>query len=790
MNRPGFHGGYGFGMPGDIKQNPRPDNLFYSDRTGDQSAYNVPNPNANQMGGPFVGPPGYDNGPRFHGRPRPPPHGMPSHPEDSFRNHAGPPQSRYSPNHPAPGQAGYSGNHIRPPPFGGRRDMGRGGGRGGGFNVAVGNPGQPHGFRPSRPGTGGPRPFMSNNPHKALGTPTGGNFGHAKADINRVPPPPDASFDFHPDHWVVFSGPPSLISQMPPNSRLFMGNLASERTDRRELARIFAVYGNIAEIVLKGSYGFIQFDSAESCGRAMQAESGRKVAGMSIDLKISRDRRKEASARRGNEDRGSGGRGGRGRGTDNRNIRDDDRRGRRDSDEWRREDSYSRRDRSSSYSSDDSSGSYHRRDSRDSRSHDEGRGSMSQRRSVSPMQRQSRWGQERSPARKPSEQSNLQLPTPTMSAAPTGSGVFPLPVRFGNNVPECQIIVLKELDRAYLGTVEQTLRAAGVIAQTLHLAPKMNLRDVVHQMIAEGVRGVIFLDKSHVIARTVSMQIFQGNGVVAEYDKLSPQAAAQLFIQDRTNRPVVPSQFNASANLPLQQSNPLNGALAGMLSGLLGGQSAQPAATMGGLDATTLLTLVSALQQQQQQQQNVVTNPQLAALSQLGLSGANPLAALGLGGMAGLGNMHQQPQQQQAPSPVQQAGTNQPNLAAMLSSMLSQQSQQGPSSSTSPTTYQQQQSSQRPPPPNSGSALTHQLGLNSISPGPNSASANEALASLQRLSSPGGQMSSLPSSSGINGPGGGNQGLGTNPSEPLSDILKRLQEFSSSNAGNGASRST
>ncbi|KNC96661.1 uncharacterized protein SPPG_09511 [Spizellomyces punctatus DAOM BR117] len=85
-------------------------------------------------------------------------------------------------------------------------------------------------------------------------------------------------------------------------------------------------------------------------------------------------------------------------------------------------------------------------------------------------------------------------------------------------------------------------------------------------------------------------------------------------------------------------------------------------------EASTLLSLVGALQQQQQPQQQ----PQLATLGQLTqglgaqtLNPANSLAALGLGGLAGLG----QPQQQAA---VQQ----QPNLATMLSSLLSAQQSQ------------------------------------------------------------------------------------------------------------------
>ncbi|KAJ3149849.1 hypothetical protein HDU86_006805 [Geranomyces michiganensis] len=129
-------------------------------------------------------------------------------------------------------------------------------------------PGPAHAF--NRHGSGGPSP---NGPPHGPGGPA--------PLATRTPPPPTATFDYHPTHWVTFQAPSDVISSMPPFSRLFLGNLASERTDRTELARIFAPYGNIAEIVLKGSFGFVQFDSPEACQRAT-SESGRKLAGLSM----------------------------------------------------------------------------------------------------------------------------------------------------------------------------------------------------------------------------------------------------------------------------------------------------------------------------------------------------------------------------------------------------------------------------------------------------------------------------------------------------------------------------
>ena len=65
-------------------------------------------------------------------------------------------------------------------------------------------------------------------------------------------------------------------SARPANCRIFLGNLASEKTSRSELSEIFSKYGTIVEdIVLRRSFGFIQFDSPEAASAAIEHESGR-----------------------------------------------------------------------------------------------------------------------------------------------------------------------------------------------------------------------------------------------------------------------------------------------------------------------------------------------------------------------------------------------------------------------------------------------------------------------------------------------------------------------------------
>ncbi|GJD10866.1 hypothetical protein Gasu2_50320 [Galdieria sulphuraria] len=77
----------------------------------------------------------------------------------------------------------------------------------------------------------------------------------------------------------------------PADSRVFIGNLASERTTVAELVSIFSKYGNlIEEPVIRRSFGFVQYDNADSAYRAIEAEQGRVIGGMPIDLSLADNR--------------------------------------------------------------------------------------------------------------------------------------------------------------------------------------------------------------------------------------------------------------------------------------------------------------------------------------------------------------------------------------------------------------------------------------------------------------------------------------------------------------------
>ncbi|KAJ4365919.1 nuclear polyadenylated RNA-binding protein 3 [Neocucurbitaria cava] len=67
--------------------------------------------------------------------------------------------------------------------------------------------------------------------------------------------------------------------QFPMGSRLFIGNLPTEKVTKRDIFHRFYRHGQLAQISIKQAYGFVQFLDSESCRRALDAEQGQAVRG-------------------------------------------------------------------------------------------------------------------------------------------------------------------------------------------------------------------------------------------------------------------------------------------------------------------------------------------------------------------------------------------------------------------------------------------------------------------------------------------------------------------------------
>ncbi|KAJ5773571.1 hypothetical protein N7457_008467 [Penicillium paradoxum] len=83
----------------------------------------------------------------------------------------------------------------------------------------------------------------------------------------------------HDERVYVTEG---LWDRFPMGSRLFVGNLPTERVTKRDMFHIFHKYGKLAQISIKQAYGFIQFLEASSCHAALGVEQGATVRGRKI----------------------------------------------------------------------------------------------------------------------------------------------------------------------------------------------------------------------------------------------------------------------------------------------------------------------------------------------------------------------------------------------------------------------------------------------------------------------------------------------------------------------------
>lgn len=84
---------------------------------------------------------------------------------------------------------------------------------------------------------------------------------------------------------------PKYVKSRPKNARVFIGNLASEYTSPRQIVEIFHKYGTlIEEPVLRRSFGFVQYSTAEAASLAVKHEQGRIIGGIALDLSIADNR--------------------------------------------------------------------------------------------------------------------------------------------------------------------------------------------------------------------------------------------------------------------------------------------------------------------------------------------------------------------------------------------------------------------------------------------------------------------------------------------------------------------
>ncbi|QLL30333.1 hypothetical protein HG536_0A01500 [Torulaspora globosa] len=77
------------------------------------------------------------------------------------------------------------------------------------------------------------------------------------------------------------------MHDIPPKSRLFIGNLPLKNVSKEDLFRIFSPYGHILQINIKNAFGFIQYNNPQSVRDAIENESQEQNFGKKLILEVS-----------------------------------------------------------------------------------------------------------------------------------------------------------------------------------------------------------------------------------------------------------------------------------------------------------------------------------------------------------------------------------------------------------------------------------------------------------------------------------------------------------------------
>ncbi|KAI9878674.1 MAG: hypothetical protein M1830_010822 [Pleopsidium flavum] len=473
-----------------------------------------------------------------------------------------------------------------------------------------------------------------------------------------------------------------LWDRFPPGSRLFIGNLPTEKVTKRDLFHIFHRHGKLAQVSIKQAYGFVQFLDAAACSRALQAEQGMSVRGRRMHLEISKPQKNTRNAaataagdnlRLGLSRRSRSPEYGRGalsprnpgqRMSGDRFDRAYDSRGGRSlpfsdfRDEPRRRDDY-RPMRSPSPRGYRGRDEYRGGRDRSRDRYESGRKS----RSRSPIGRNGRY-RSRSPRGRDRDEDTT----------------FSLPKRDPRDVPEVQIILMDEVDRTFISYVEKSFRDRSIRCDVLVLSPRLSLAAVVRRQILEGVQAVVKLTRQAQFSGKIPLQVFNRSAGVDnvqfdEYDDLDTHIAAELVVRAKQTHGAPPTaQYGAppqAYGMP-QYAQPFGQTIPQQ------SQQQPPAAAtpnlaslITSLDGPTLQKLLGAMGQSPQTPQQPV--PQLQQPAPTGFSA--DLASL-LNGTARQ-PPQQQPYQQQQQAPVQGANpyaalasnsafANTPGLATLL----------------------------------------------------------------------------------------------------------------------------
>ncbi|KAI0887018.1 uncharacterized protein GGS22DRAFT_159187 [Annulohypoxylon maeteangense] len=294
--------------------------------------------------------------------------------------------------------------------------------------------------------------------------------------------------------------------RFPEGSRLFIGNLSSDRVSKKEVFDLFSKYGRLAQISLKQAYGFVQYHTLMEGQAAMDHLQGIDVRGRKIHLEFSRTQKKDGDGEKRN----------------NKSKRDTER---HDAARGRRDDYRPTRQPSPRRSS-------HRQQN----SYDSGRGYYDD---------YGGRGRSRSPSygRRDSDHYRRRSPSPYRRHA--SEAELDIPRRYGGDIPDVQFLVLQEVERDFVSWVERSFLDLGLKVKDMFLHSNLSREAVIQRQVMEGVYAVVELDYQSQRNGTISLQVFnrssgRDNIRYDQYRDLAPAIAAQLVNRARSQAPPAP----------------------------------------------------------------------------------------------------------------------------------------------------------------------------------------------------------------------------------------------------------
>ncbi|PFH57519.1 hypothetical protein XA68_14905 [Ophiocordyceps unilateralis] len=308
--------------------------------------------------------------------------------------------------------------------------------------------------------------------------------------------------------------------RFPDGSRIFIGNLSSDKVSKRDVFDVFHKYGKLAQISLKSAYGFVQYHTVDEGRKAMLNLQNIEIKGRRIHLEVSRVQEKAKKDRgRSPSDRARGRRG------------DKHHQGR---DDYRPHRNHSPRRGGGG----GGGGDYHSRDDNfgRSRGYDSARGGR---------------GRSRSPDYGRKDRDAYRRRSPSPHGRSRHEADLDLPRRYGPDVPDVQFILQPEVNRDFASYIESVFKAKGLKTEVMYLHPRFPKDQVIQRQAAEGVYGVVDLDLISQEVGRIPVQVFDrsGGGNNVRFDKyvnLPPETAAEVIVRAKATAAAIYGQGYAA----------------------------------------------------------------------------------------------------------------------------------------------------------------------------------------------------------------------------------------------------